>query len=120
MKTTRRGFLKVSGTKISKKEIKTLAAFKKGPGKLYCRHACGLCEASCPHGIPINTIMRYNHYYEAQGEEKYALEKYRSLNTTRANICETCPGMCEQNCPYGVPVQGLLAVAHHNLSIHRG
>jgi len=110
-------FLKASGTTLSHMEAKKLAAYIEGPGKLYCRHACGLCESSCPHNIPVNTIMRYNHYFEAQGQEKYAMQKYAALTTSKANLCETCSGMCQANCPYGVPVQGLLTMAHENLSL---
>jgi predicted aldo/keto reductase-like oxidoreductase len=108
-------FLKASGTTMSDIEAKKLAAFTQGPGKFYCRHACGLCEASCPHNVPVNTIMRYNHYFEAQGNEKYAMLKYAELPTAKANLCESCSGICQNNCPYGVPIHGLLNIAHENL-----
>ncbi|UCH96880.1 MAG: aldo/keto reductase [Candidatus Aminicenantes bacterium] len=110
-------FLKASGTTLSDLEAKKLAAYTKGPGKLYCRHACGLCEPGCPYNVPVNTIMRYNHYFEAQGNEKYAMQKYAALTTSKADICESCRGMCQDNCPYGVPIQGLLTMAHENLSL---
>jgi predicted aldo/keto reductase-like oxidoreductase len=110
-------FLKASGTTLSDMEAEKLAAFAAGPGKLYCRHACGLCESACPHKVPVNTIMRYNHYFEAQGLEKYAMEKYAALPAARANLCETCGGTCQANCPFGVPIHGLLTLAHENLSL---
>lgn len=110
-------FLKASGTTLSDMEAKKLAAFAEGPGKLYCRHACGLCESSCPHAVPVNTIMRYNHYFEAQGLEKYAMEKYAALPAAKADLCETCNGACQDKCPYGVPIHGLLTLAHENLSL---
>jgi predicted aldo/keto reductase-like oxidoreductase len=110
-------FLKASGTTLSDMEAKKLAAFTQGPGKFYCRHACGLCESSCPHNVPVNTIMRYNHYFEAQGNEKYAMQKYAELPTNKANLCESCSGMCQKNCPYGVPIHALLTMAHENLSL---
>jgi predicted aldo/keto reductase-like oxidoreductase len=110
-------FLKASGTTLSDQEAKKLAAFTQGPGKFYCRHACGLCEPSCPHHVPVNTIMRYNHYFEAQGNEKYAMLKYAELPTAKANLCESCSGMCQNNCPYGVPIHALLIMAHENLTL---
>ncbi|MEN8154478.1 MAG: aldo/keto reductase [Acidobacteriota bacterium] len=110
-------FVKLSGTRLVKTEKIKLAKYKEGPGMLYCRHACSKCEPSCPHEVPVNTIMRYNHYYEGQGKEKYAIKSYEKLDGNKADICSTCEGYCEKNCPYGVPVQGMLAMAHKNLSI---
>jgi len=112
-------FLKASGTPLSDREAKKLAAYAQGPGKLYCRHACGLCESSCPHRVPVNTIMRYNHYFEAQGQEKYAMSKYAALPTVNADLCTQCSGHCEENCPYSVPIQGLLILAQENLRLDR-
>jgi aryl-alcohol dehydrogenase-like predicted oxidoreductase len=51
-------FLGVSGTRLSGGEKTKLAAYREGCGDLYCRHACGVCEPACPHGVPVNTIMR--------------------------------------------------------------
>jgi predicted aldo/keto reductase-like oxidoreductase len=110
-------FLEASGSTLSTSEAKKLAAFKQGPGRFYCRHACGLCESSCPHHVPVNTIMRYNHYFEAQGQEKYALSKYSGLSGEKAAACSDCPGFCEKTCPYEVPIQGLLCMAHERLTL---
>lgn len=110
-------FIKLSGTKLSDTEKVKLTNYKAGPGMFYCRHACSECEPSCPHNVPVNTILRYNHYYEAQGKEKYAIKSYVKLEGSKADLCLTCPGYCEKDCPYGVPVQGMLALAHRNLSI---
>jgi predicted aldo/keto reductase-like oxidoreductase len=94
-----------------------LAAYKEHCGRLYCRHACGLCEPSCPSHVPVNTIMRYNHYFEAQGSEKFAMEKYARLNAPKADRCRDCTGFCQTACPYGVPIQGLLNIAHARLTL---
>jgi len=110
-------YVKLSGTALSAPEEKKLSAYRQGCGAMYCRHACGICEASCPRGVPVNTIMRYNHYFEAQSREKYAMAKYAALPTTKGNVCQDCAGHCESACPYGVPVQGLLALAHHRLTL---
>ncbi len=110
-------FLKASGTTLSDQEAQKLNAYSQGPGKFYCRHACGLCESSCPYKVPVNTIMRYHHYLDAQRQEKYALQKYAALPTAKADLCESCPGMCQAHCPYGVPIQALLTMAHANLSL---
>jgi len=110
-------YLALSGTTLKRADLTMLETYKQGCGSLYCRHACGLCEASCPQRVPVNTIMRYNHYFVAQGREKYAMSKYHALPTAKPDRCGDCPGHCQSACPYEVPVQGLLAIAHHRLTL---
>lgn len=83
-------------------------------GHLYCRHACGICEKNCPNNVPVNTIMRFNHYYMGQGREKYAMQQYKLLEKNNANLCSNCAGYCETACPYGVSIHALLEIAHQN------
>ena len=109
--------LALSGQALGGRDRVLLASYKEECGSLYCRHACGVCEAACPSGVPVNTIMRYNHYFEAQGSEKYAMGEYAALETARADACRTCEGYCERACPYGVPVRGLLCLAHGQLTL---
>lgn len=110
-------YIKLSGSHYSELDEKRLAVYSQAYGNLYCRHACGLCEPYCPNNVPVNTIMRYNHYFEAQRREKHAMIKYANLLTTKADICLSCKGHCETACPYGVPVHGLLIQAHRRLTL---
>ncbi|MGD8535097.1 MAG: aldo/keto reductase [Candidatus Aminicenantes bacterium] len=110
-------YVALSGTKLKSAEKKILAAYEATFGEFYCRHACGKCESRCPYGVPVNTIMRYNHYFMGQGREKTAMVKYRQLEAGRAARCDNCSGYCEQSCPYGVPIQGLLMIAHKTLTL---
>ena len=112
-----RAYIALSGTRLDEIGMGVLNDYESKLGKYYCRHACGICESSCPHNVPVNTIMRYNHYFEAQGREKTALLKYSSLQGAKADKCMECSGACEKVCPYNVPVQGLLNIAHSNLSV---
>ena len=109
--------LLLSGSKLSDWDKTKLAAYKEGCGELYCRHACGVCEPQCPQGVPVNTIMRYFHYFMAQGREKEAMQQYAEIPGARADKCNVCPGYCEATCPYNVPIQGMLLLAHNQLSL---
>lgn len=110
-------YVNLSGKPLTGMDSRLLAAYASHCGELYCRHACGLCEPSCPHGVPVNTIMRYDHYFMAQGREKEAMFYYASVPGKRADQCYSCPGYCESACPYGVPVQAMMTMAHQNLSL---
>jgi predicted aldo/keto reductase-like oxidoreductase len=110
-----REYLKLSGSRLGPRDASLLAAYKKDCGGLYCRHACSLCEPSCPRQVPVNTIMRYDHYFVSQGREKYAMAKYAALRP-RADFCPSCVGHCESACPYGLPVRALLSAAHQTLT----
>jgi len=112
-------FLRLSGSRLSAAEETGLAAYVEGCGALYCRHACGACEPSCPRTVPVNTIMRYRHYFAAQGREKEAIELYDRIPGARADACSACCAPCERACPYGVPIQGLLIASHELLSLNR-
>ena len=110
-------YINLSGTKLSVQEVTLLDHYRNSLGRYYCRHACGLCESSCPEKIPINTIMRYNHYFMAQDRQKYAIEKFYGLPGRSLDKCRDCEGFCERNCPYGVSIRDLLSVAEQNLTI---
>ena len=109
-------YLRLSGSRLETREASLLAAYKADCGSLYCRHACGLCESACPEHVPVNTIMRYDHYFASQGRERFAMANYAELRS-RADVCESCPGYCESACPYGLPVRALLCSAHQALSL---
>jgi predicted aldo/keto reductase-like oxidoreductase len=110
-------FVRLSGTGLRDWDKAKLSAYRQGCGQLYCRHACGECETSCPQGVPVNTIMRYNHYFLAQRREKEAMTRYNAIPGSRADVCGGCPGYCEKACPYGVPIQGMLILADRQLSL---
>jgi len=110
-------FVGLSGSELERHDQGMLDDYRKYFGDLYCRHACGRCESSCPHSIPVNTIMRYYHYFDAQGREKEAISKYAKLPTRRADLCHGCKGWCERACPFGVPIKGLLCISHNALTL---
>ena len=109
-------YIKLSGRKLESMHVGILERYKETFGYLNCRIGCNDCEQKCPHNIPVSTIMRYNYYYENKRDEKHAMQLYSKLNEYRADVCQTCPGYCEDACPFGVAARGLMAVAHDNLS----
>jgi len=110
-------FVRLSGQKLEIGDEAVLEDSREAFGGSYCRHACGLCEPSCPRGVPVNTIMRYEYYFAARGCEKEAMGLYAALGEARAaGGCADCVGPCEAACPYGVPVQTKLLAAHERLT----
>jgi len=109
--------VRLSGTRLAAAETAKLEAYKEGCGGLYCRHACGLCEPSCPRGVPVNTILRYQQYFAGQRREKEAMGYYAAIPGARADACVACSAPCEAACPYGVPIQGMLLLAHDTLTL---
>jgi len=105
----------LSGHRLNESEDSMLESYGNLLGRFYCRHACGVCEPSCPQKVPVNTILRYNHYFEAHGREKHAMEKYARLATAKADVCESCAADCEAACPHDVPAKTMLMRAHRNL-----
>lgn len=108
--------LGVSGTKLSRGSTAEIQKFSDISGFLNCRIGCDICESTCPHKMPINTILRYNYYYMAKKKEKYAMKLYSELPGKKPDVCLDCEGYCENACPHGVMTKGLLAMAHQNLN----
>jgi len=108
--------LGLSGKKLEPFQADLLDHYRDNFGYLNCRIGCNLCESYCPFNVPVNTILRYNYYYEKKGDQKHAMNLYRKLRVPGPEICEKCPGYCEDACPYGVAAKGLVALAHDNLN----
>jgi len=107
----------LSGTKLSHSNAEFLKEYGKVFNDQYCRHACTDCNSTCPHGIPVSTIMRYATYYQKQGREKLAMQKYARLSGQDASICETCDAVCANACPHSVNIQANLVNAHSMLTL---
>ena len=110
-------YLALSGGRFEAAEAEMLADCREVYGDLACRIGCGECEPACPRGVPVAAIMRYKYYFRNQGREKAAMAEYAALGGRDAGLCDGCAGPCEEACPHGVPIPGLLALTHELLTL---
>jgi hypothetical protein len=109
-------YLKASGAKFTAADQSILDRYAQLYSKEYCRTGCGECEASCPKGVEIASVMRYRMYFRDYGMEKRAMQSYASLKKNAAD-CITCSEpSCIGKCPHDLPVQDLLCDAHESMS----
>ena len=111
-------YIRLSGSRLEPENEAILSYCKNICSPLHCRIGCNSCEASCSHHLPINTILRYNYYFQAKNQEKRAIQLYKDLSGSKPDICINCEGFCEKACPYGVSVYSHLAIAHNNLHLN--
>ncbi len=107
----------LSGTELSASGARLLEEYKLAFGSQYCRHGCKECLPLCPHGVSVSTVMRYAYYFNCQGREKHAIEKYAVLGNRDASPCLDCDAPCLAGCPYGVQVRSSLLKAHGMLTL---
>ena len=92
-------------------EEKRLYRFGKSHPEPFCRE-CGLC--SCPEGIRIPTILRWDRYSTFYGINNWTKEQYDKLNV-KISFCTGC-GECEKKCPFNLPVVKMLKDAESRLT----
>jgi predicted aldo/keto reductase-like oxidoreductase len=109
--------LPLSGTALTGPEEQLLQEFSSVLNDQYCRQDCSKCFGSCPNAVPVSRIMRYSYYYEAQGYEKYAMQKYAELETANGTACENCDAPCTGACPHELDVQQQVLRAHSLLTL---
>lgn len=107
----------LSGTPLGAAERQMLEQTRLALDNQYCRHGCTSCAHACANAVPVSTIMRYAYYYEGQGYEKYAMQKYAGLDGRHASACLDCPGHCDGACPYGFDIQPNMLRVHDLLTL---
>lgn len=118
---------------MSRGEIERLYSDAPELGSYVCRQ-CGKC--SCPEGIPIQEIFKYEGYFDRQmadgvvtnaaeyalkerlrfwfGNRELAVERYGALDV-KADKCNKC-GKCIPACPYGIDIIRKLSIADYKLA----
>ncbi len=73
---------------------------------------CGACTLSCPQQIAVSDIVRCVDYYvDTMHDVNLAFENYSEItNGKNAQGCKNC-GICENNCPNGVPIRHYISRA---------
>jgi ferredoxin len=110
-------YLYASGTQLTSADRAVLARYDALVAGDYCRPHCGACLPSCPVGLPIHDVLRYEMYFEDYGAEKEAMRKYVRLGEQNASLCLGCPAPCAGACPHGVPIQAKMIEAHGRLTL---
>ncbi len=109
-------YLQASGTELTAADQRVLDRYAAAYGQDYCRTGCSDCEAACPVGVPIASILRYQMYFESYADEKRAMTSYAELPRD-ASACLSCDSLsCVGGCPHGLPVALKLRAAHGSLS----
>lgn len=110
-------YLPLSGRPLTVAGLRQLEAHAAASWNVHCRVGCTACAQACPRTLPASTVMRYTYYFQQQGREKLAMQKYAALNRGD-EPCKGCDGRpCRDACPHGVDVQLQLALAHQLLSL---
>ena len=73
----------------------------------FCRR-CNYC-APCTVGIQIPSVFLFEGYLERYGLEEWARGRYAGL-AVKASECIEC-GLCEERCPYELPIRDMLKKA---------
>ncbi|HEY8515128.1 MAG TPA: aldo/keto reductase [Candidatus Binatia bacterium] len=111
-------YLVASGQQPTDADIALLERYDRLVRAEYCRPGCGICLSSCPHGVPIDDVLRFATYYEGYGQQRVAMEEYaRLLPEANASRCATCAAPCEPACPFGLPIRRKLRAAHELLRL---
>ena len=110
-------YLQASGQKFGWKDKEILDVYIASIWDKYCRIGCDLCHSSCPKGVPVNDILRFQTYYENYGDKRMAVSGYSDLpkDKTGSN-CFDCDAPCQKACPYGLAVKERIIKTHGTLS----
>jgi aryl-alcohol dehydrogenase-like predicted oxidoreductase len=109
-------YLYASGQAVTQQDLALLEKYDRLVAREYCRPGCGGCLGRCPHGVPIDDILRYEMYAENYGREKRAMLLYsRVPPERRADRCLACDAPCSGACEFGIPIRARLERADRSL-----
>ncbi len=92
---------------LSEQEKAKLQQIRDSLGTQFCRR-CNYC-APCSVGIPISGVFLMEGYYSRYQLQDWAKVRYSAF-AKKASDCIDC-GICEERCPYQLPIRQMLKKA---------
>ena len=89
---------------LSQEEQVNIAAIRRELGTQFCRR-CNYCQP-CTKGINISGCFLFHGYLARYGLADWAKGRYATL-PVKASACIEC-GVCENRCPYNLPIRQML------------
>lgn len=89
---------------LTENDLIKIQEIKNTLGKRFCRR-CEYC-LPCPIGINIPQLFLLEGYYTRYNLKEWAKDRYETMNV-KANKCIEC-GLCENKCPYELPIREML------------
>jgi uncharacterized protein len=109
-------FVSASGFRsLRAEDLPLLQRYARVNGASYCRHACSVCEDSCPAEVAIADVMRTRMYAVDYRDLRMARAEYAMLEHNAA-ACLSCSARpCAEACPHGLKIAELTAPTHRLL-----
>jgi predicted aldo/keto reductase-like oxidoreductase len=110
-------YLGASGSQAAASEdLPLLRRYARMNGPSHCRHGCGECLSACPHGVPIDEVLRTRMYAVDYGDLALARSEYAMLPGGAAPCLSCSAQPCQGACPHGVPIDRFVVPTHRLLS----
>lgn len=92
---------------LNNEELKKIKEIRDVLGTQFCRR-CNYC-APCTVGIAISGVFLFDGYLTRYGLEGWARDRYGAM-AKKAGDCIGC-GVCEERCPYNLPIREMMKAA---------
>ena len=89
---------------LTEEEWNTIRKIREELGTNFCRR-CNYCQP-CTAGINISGALLFEGYHNRYGLQEWAKGRYLAMPKT-ASDCVDC-GLCEERCPYQLPIRNML------------
>lgn len=97
-------------------DLPLLERYEARNGRTQCRYGCGACAEACPHGVPIDEVLRARMYDRDYGDRERARDAYAELGAGAAACLSCAEQSCAGACPFGVEIERLTAPTHRRLA----